>query len=240
MAFLLRNIHRYLKNLISFNNLSLKEIRRFTMEQKKYWNSVSEKKEFTTPFHLKEFAEYVGKEDMILDVGCGYGRTLNQLYEEGYHNLIGIDFSENMIERGKNQYPYLDLKVKLGRTIDMKDNYCDAVILFAVLTCIINDTEQMALLKEIKRVLKPNGIIYINDFLLNTDERNLDRYQLFKDKYQYGVFELPEGAVVRHHDIKWVEQCVEPFEKLVLKQVVYTTMNGNKSNGYYFIGRKNK
>lgn len=208
------------------------------MEQKKYWNSVADKKEFTTPFHLKEFADYVHKEGIILDVGCGYGRTLNQLYEHGYHNLMGIDFSESMIQRGKNQYPYLNLTVKRGKNIDMEDNYCDGVILFAVLTCIIDDAEQTALLKEIERVLKPNGIIYINDFLLNTDERNIKRYDLFKDKYQYGVFELPEGAVVRHHDIKWVEQCVQPFQKQIFKQVVYTTMNGNKSNGYYYIGRK--
>lgn len=208
------------------------------MEQKKYWNSVAEEKEFTTPFHFREFAKFVSKESIVLDVGCGYGRILNQLYEKGYHNLIGIDFSQNMIERGKKQYPYLDLRVKQGKAIDMEDGSCDAVILFAVLTCIIDDFEQKALLKDIERVLKPNGIIYINDFILNTDERNLARYKLFKDKYQYGVFELPEGAVVRHHDIKWVEKCVEPFEKQVLEQVVFTTMNGNKSNGYYFIGKK--
>ena len=208
------------------------------MEQKKYWNSVAEKKEFTTPFQIEEFSHYVGIGDLILDVGCGYGRTLNLLYENGYHNLIGVDFSENMIERGHNQYPHLDLRIKQEKTISMEDNTCDAVILFAVLTCIIYDEEQMSLLKEVKRVLKPNGIIYINDFLLNNDERNLTRYELFKDKYQYGVFELSEGALVRHHDIKWVYQCVGLFENLVLKQTVYTTMNGNKSNGYYFIGKK--
>lgn len=207
------------------------------MEQKKYWNLAAENKEFTTPFHFDEFAKYVGKGDIILDVGCGYGRTLNQLYERDYKNLIGIDFSKNMIERGKRQYPYLDLRVKQGKNIDMEDGSCDAVILFAVLTCIMEDAEQVSLLKEIKRVLKPNGIIYINDFLLNNDERNLNRYELFKDKYKYGVFELSEGAVVRHHDIKWVEKCIKPFEKIILEQVVYTTMNGHKSNGYYFIGR---
>lgn len=208
------------------------------MNQKEYWNSAAEKKEFTTPFNFEEFSKYTGMDDMILDVGCGYGRTLNELYKKGYHNLIGIDFSQKMIERGKKQYPYLDLRVKHGKNIDMKDNCCDAVILFAVLTCITDNEEQISLIKEAKRILKPNGIIYINDFLLNTDERNLKRYELFKDKYQYGVFELPEGAVVRHHDIKWVQKCIEPFEKQVFKQVVYTTMNGNKSNGYYFIGRK--
>lgn len=38
------------------------------------------------------------------------------------------------------------------------------IILFAVLTCITEDEKQNALINEIKRVLKPGGIIYINDF----------------------------------------------------------------------------
>jgi len=209
------------------------------MTQKKYWNTVAENKEFTTPFHFEEFAKFVNKEGIILDVGCGYGRTLEQLNLEGYSNLIGIDFSEKMIQRGNVKYPHLDLRVMQGDNIELDSESCDAVILFAVLTCIVNDKEQAALLKEIERVLKPNGILYINDFLLNTDKRNIERYKLFQDKYQkYGVFELPEGAIVRHHDIKWIDQCLQPFDKLILNQVVYTTMNGNKSNGYYYLGRK--
>ncbi len=76
------------------------------MTQKKYWNTVAEKKEFTTPFHFEEFAKFVNKEGIILDVGCGYGRTLEQLNLEGYGNLIGIDFSEKMIQRGKEKYPH--------------------------------------------------------------------------------------------------------------------------------------
>lgn len=209
------------------------------MEQKKYWNTVADKKEFTTPFHFQEFSKFVCKDAVILDVGCGYGRTLEQLYQNGYQNLIGIDFSEKMIERGRQQYPYLDLRVKSEDRIEMEAGSCDAVILFAVLTCIIKDQDQLNLLKDIERVLKPGGILYINDFLLNTDERNISRYNLYADKYQkYGVFELPEGAIVRHHDIEWVKKSTAPFEQLVLNQVVYTTMNGHSSNGYYYLGRK--
>ncbi len=46
----------------------------------------------------------------------------------------------------------------------------DAVILFAVFTCIVNDAEQEKLIVEIHRVLKSDGILYINDFLLNIDD----------------------------------------------------------------------
>ncbi|MDP4146874.1 MAG: class I SAM-dependent methyltransferase [Bacillota bacterium] len=209
------------------------------MEQKTYWDNVADKKEFTTPFHFEAFEKVVKKDALILDVGCGYGRTLEKLYQYGYHNLIGIDFSEKMIERGRNQYPYLDLRIKNKKTIEIEDNSCDAVILFAVLTCIIDDKEQLELLKEIERVLKPNGVVYINDFLLNLDERNLKRYDDFHNKYKkYGVFELPEGAIVRHHNIEWIKQLSALFGNIALEEVVFTTMNGNKSNGFYFLGRK--
>ena len=207
------------------------------MEQKDYWNDVADKKEFTTPFQLDIFSDYVHKDAKILDIGCGYGRTLNELHNNGYTNLTGIDFSEKMIARGKLQFPYLDLHVTSASEFDA--NSFDAVILFAVLTCIISDDEQLRLLKEAARILKPGGIIYINDFLLNSDERNVSRYNEYSEKYQkYGVFELPEGAIIRHHDLSWVEESVGHFKQLKLEQVIYTTMNGNKSNGYFYFGEK--
>lgn len=91
-------------------------------------------------------------------------------------------------------------------------------------------------LSEIKRVLKPQGILYVNDFLLNTDERNLLRYTKFKETYRiYGVFGLPEGAVCRHHDETWIKQLLKDFSEQEYNRLTFTTMNGNKSNGFYFI-----
>lgn len=208
------------------------------MNQNEYWNSVSEKKEFTTPFQAEDFLEFVKKDSYILDVGCGYGRTLNELYQNSYRHLIGIDFSDGMIKRGKQQFPYLDLQVKENDKITLPDKSVDAVILFAVLTCIRTNEEQEQLLSEIKRVLKPQGILYVNDFLLNTDERNLSRYEKYKEIYGlYGVFELPEGAILRHHDEAWIKQLLKDFQELKYSHLTFTTMNGHKSNGFYFMGR---
>ncbi len=210
------------------------------MKQQDYWNKVSTKKEFTTPFHAEEFAKYVGTGNTVLDVGCGYGRTLNELYQFGYHSLIGIDFSDGMIERGQEQFPYLDLRVKKEQRIDLQDSSIDAVILFAVLTCIYDNNEQQFLIHEIERVLKPNGILYVNDFLLNSDERNIKRYQEFQEKYgTYGIFELPEGATCRHHSEDWIHNLLTGFTTLQYQHLTFTTMNGNKSNGFYYIGRRN-
>lgn len=208
------------------------------MEQKNYWDSVSQTKHFTTPFQADAFCKYVKKEAIVLDVGCGYGRTLDELHQQGFQNLMGIDFAEGMIERGKCQFPYLDLRVKKTAEIDLPDNSVDAVILFAVLTCITSNADQLSMISEIRRVLKPGGILYINDFLLNTDKRNLARYAKYEDKYHtYGVFELPEGATCRHHSEEWMKELLSPFHECRFEHLTFTTMNGHKSNGFYFIGK---
>lgn len=209
------------------------------MNQKDYWNSVSESKNFTTTFQADAFSEYVKKDALVVDVGCGYGRTLSELEQMGYTHLIGFDFSEKMIARGKHEHPELDLRVKPGSVIDLPDDSADAVILFAVLTCIVSDAEQRELISEIHRILKPGGILYVNDFLLNTDERNLKRYEEYCDKLGvYGAFELPEGALVRHHDGKYIHDLLSDFQCLEFDNVCFTTMNGNRSNGFYFFGKK--
>lgn len=209
------------------------------MEQKEYWNQVSSTKQFTTPFQASEFEQYIGKDSTILDVGCGYGRTLNELHQLGFQHLMGIDFSSGMIARGKSQFPYLDLRIKESERIDLPDHSVDAVILFAVLTCIRKNSDQEALILEIERVLKPGGILYVNDFLLNGDERNKKRYEAFASKYgTYGVFELPEGAVCRHHREQWIMELLSGFSPLKYEHLTFTTMNGHKSKGFYFIGEK--
>lgn len=207
--------------------------------QKEYWNSVADTKEFTTPMQSAVFCRYVNRDAAILDVGCGYGRVLSELHALGFRNLCGIDFSEKLIARGKRQFPYLDLRVMENETIDFPDASLDAVLLCAVLTCIVADRDQEALIAEIRRVLKPGGLLYVNDFLLNTDLRNRKRYAAWEQVYgTYGIFELPEGAVLRHHDRSHIRKLLSGFRELESEEVVYQTMNGHTSNGFYFAGRK--
>lgn len=208
-------------------------------DQNKYWDKVAEEKEFPTPFQIEEFKKYVSESTNILDVGCGYGRTLNELYNHGFKNLTGIDYSQGMISRGLWIYPYLNLIKTDGDKIPFHDNEFDAVLLIAVLTSNIKDEEQKNLISEISRVLKDGGIFYITDFLINQDKRNLERYHKYKDKYGvYGIFELPEGAVLRHHTEEHILKLTQDFQKLVFEKTVYDTMNGHKSNGFYYIGKK--
>jgi SAM-dependent methyltransferase len=208
-------------------------------EQEKYWDSVAEEKDFPLPLQMEEFEKVVSREMTILDIGCGYGRILNELHDAGFEHLSGVDFSQGMIARGRRLHPHLDLRKNDGHTLPFEDASFDAVILIAVLTCIAESERQRRLMAEIERILGKGGILYIDDYLLNTDERNIERYNDVKDKYGvYGIFEIPEGAVVRHHTKDHILDITKGFDQLVFETVVYTTMNGNRSNGFYYLGRK--
>lgn len=195
--------------------------------------------EFKSSFDIDLFNKYLNAvEDgsvRILDVGCGYGRILNILKESNYHNLHGVDHSKRMIKRGKSKFPWLDLRLTTKNHIPFEDNYFDAVVLFSVLTCIAENKDQIDLIAEIRRVLKPNGIIYLNDYLISEDEESLEIYSNFLDKYNnYGVFELEGGGVCRDHKIEWIQDLLVDFEFLHYKDKKTPGFEGNLSYPFTF------
>jgi len=206
--------------------------------QDKYWDKVSKNKVFTTPLEIESFSKRVNKNAQILDLGCGYGRTLKTLNNMGYKNLHGADISKEMLKRAKNEAGFAKYLFVDDGIIDAKDNSFDAVLIIAVLTSNPFTKDQINMIKEVKRVLKKDGIIYINDFLINNDERNEIRYKKFLNKYNtYGVFELDEGVILRHHKEEYLMELLSDFEMVSKEKVVYKTMNGNKSNGIQYIGK---
>jgi SAM-dependent methyltransferase len=204
-----------------------------------YWDRVAQEKRFSHPLRLTWLAQYLkNPRARILDYGCGYGRTLAELSRAGYVNITGIDFSEAMLARSLLELTRPRLVCNNGRSLPFKNNCFDAVLLFAVLTCIPDSNEQRLLLTELERVLRPGGLIYLSDLLVNDDARNRERYQRYAETYKcYGVFELPEGVVVRHHQKEWIEELTRPFRMLEYETFTVTTMNRNESAAFQYLGR---
>lgn len=205
-----------------------------------YWDRVAREKRFSHPLRRDWLAEYL-KNPLagILDYGCGYGRTLEELSTAGFQNLVGVDFSEAMLERARIAVPTAGLVRNDGHGLPFRNECFDAVLLFAVLTCIPDSDAQRLLLAEVERVLRPGGVLYVSDLLVNNDQRNRERYLQYAEVFGcYGVFELPEGVVVRHHQREWIEQILSPFEELQYEPFTVTTMNGNASSAFQYLGRK--
>ena len=205
--------------------------------QYEYWNTTGTQKSFAHPVNLRRVRQWISDEGCILDFGCGYGRVLGELYKEGYDKLIGLDFSPAMIAAARAQYPEIAFEQIESLTIPLPDKSVDGVLLFSVLTCIPTDEGQRELLKEVNRVLNRGGLLYISDLWLQTDERNLTRYARDEQKYGiYGVFDLPEGVTVRHHDPKWIETLTSDFTMVALDELEVVTMNGNPAKAFQWFG----
>jgi ubiquinone/menaquinone biosynthesis C-methylase UbiE len=84
----------------------------------------------------------------VLDVGCGWGRDVHILRKAYGANAIGID---NDYGRGYRRNEDITAD---GRFLCFKDNSFDAVI--AIITLIFVKEEEL-MLREIRRVLKPDG-----------------------------------------------------------------------------------
>ena len=206
-----------------------------------YWNTEGTQKSFAHPVNLERVRRWLSQESRILDFGCGYGRCLGELFNAGYRDLIGYDFSPAMIEAARMRFPEISFHVVESPTIPLPDASVDGALLFSVLTCMPTDDGQRALVRELHRVLRPSGLLYISDLLLQTDERNLTRYARDESKYgTYGVFDLPEGVTVRHHDAQWIETLTSDFEMVALDHIEVVTMNGNPAKAFQWFGLSHK
>jgi len=210
--------------------------------QKNYWDDVASKKKFHTPFAIDFFLNYVAPQDTVLDFGCGYGRILEELLNHNFNHLHGVDFSEKMLQLAKEKHQNITFTQNADTTIPYEDEMFDALIVCAVLGCITKEEEQHCLIREISRVLKKGGIFYLSDFLLNRDQRNIKRYQAFQclsSEYPYGVFQLADGALLRHHTEAYIQELLAAnFEIEIFKKTKVSTMNNHYSNSFIAIGRK--
>lgn len=119
----------------------------------------SRKREFVSE-DLKKLTEEVKEGERILDSGCGNGRLFKILKEKKV-NYYGIDFSEKLIEMAKNKFPEAKFLVADCLNLPFPDNFFDKVFSISVFHHIPSQELRVQYLKEIKRVLKPGGILIL-------------------------------------------------------------------------------
>jgi SAM-dependent methyltransferase len=191
-----------------------------------YWNDNADRYSFSHPLKLEWLAE-LSPTARLLDYGCGYGRTLKALREFGWANTLGVDIAEAMVARGRRENPGLRLEVIDGLPLSQANDTFDGVLLFAVLTTIPQDEGQIRLVGELARVLRPGGLLYVSDYLLQTDERNVRRYDTGRNKHgTHGVWDREDGGVFRHHEMAWLQELFAGFEWLKDRSIESVTMSG--------------
>ena len=92
----------------------------------------------------------------LLDIGCGYGFFLGEMQSRGWQ-VEGIEISRPGRRYLRNRWD-IDVHSEPLEDLSLRENSFDVVTLFYVIEHVPNP---VSLLTEVKRVLKPNGLVVL-------------------------------------------------------------------------------
>lgn len=163
-----------------------------------------------TLFHnwsVREVQKIIKKDDKVLDIACGWGRVSKELLNKNKNiKIVGIDISK----------PYVEMYNKLitprgkGYVLSMekmsfKAREFDKAFLIVSLMYLSKREQQLKAIKEIFRVLKPNGQFVLIErtplmakFDLGRILKKGGREQIsFTQKQIRGLIEQAKGKVIK-------------------------------------------
>lgn len=106
-----------------------------------------------------------GREDVLLDIGCGDG-TLLRMCD---CSKIGILPSAEEVGRLRSEFPELDIRQGLAQSLPIPDGFATKIVCNGVLICLTPESEVVKALAEISRVAAKGATIYIGE-LPDVDE----------------------------------------------------------------------
>jgi len=169
--------------------------------------------------------KYFKPKSVLLDIGCGSGRTTLSLHEKGY-KVIGVDITPEMIDTAKRiaslKGRYIDYEVGDATNLRFPENSFDGVI-FANngWVQIPGKENRQKALEEIYRVIKPNGY-----FILTAHQRYYSGTYLFfwvKEWIKYYILK-PLGWKVEEVDFgDLFFKRNYPDTKLAQRQFIHLT-----------------
>lgn len=121
-------------------------------------------------------------EATVLDVGCGTGDDLRQLMRYGARSerMVGVDVLTDRLAKARDLSPHLRFELIDGTGLPFPDATFDLVLQSTVFSSILDAGTRQRLAAEMRRVVKPHGLIVWYDMRV-TDPRNRDLVPMTRD-----------------------------------------------------------
>lgn len=141
---------------------------------------------------ISKFGYIPLKEFKILEVGCGTGNNLQQLYDWGANpnNLFGVDILKDRINQAKTKLPEYNFFHMNAEELTFDNEFFELILVFTVFSSILEKQMLANVSSEINRVLKKNGAIAWYDFRYNNPKNiNVRGVSLKQIKDYFGNYE---------------------------------------------------
>lgn len=169
--------------------------------QKEVWNNIAEDWNSwkTTPDpRVSDFVK--NSEGKLLDLGCGSGRN----FVVTSAKIYGIDFSEKMIKYANKKAESIGINYECivgdADRLPYENNFFDNVIAIAVIHCIEGEENRDKTIKEIYRVLKKKGKIFIkvwNKNHIRFEKKGKEKFVKWLDKGERYYYFYEENELKR-------------------------------------------
>lgn len=144
--------------------------------------------------HRYAFARDLATQKEVLDIACGEGYG-SYLLAGVAKRVVGVDVSAEAIRHGQSRYAIDNLEFRQGECsrIPLEDSSVDMVVSFETIE---HHDQHEVMLAEIKRVLRPDGML-----VMSTPERELlHRVNEQRNEFHVKELSLPEFSrlLARH------------------------------------------
>lgn len=194
----------------------------------KIWNETYEKLEKEEIIYdnwLKMYDKEIEKcKTPIIDLGCGRGNNILYLTQKG-KEVIPCDYSKKAIENIKKNFPEIDIvkHFDMSKGLPFESNFTDIIICDLSLHYF---TEKITfeILNEIKRVLRPEGILFcrvnsINDINFGAGQGQELEKHLYLTK---------DGRYKRFFDLDDIEKFFSDWNKININEEKLNRFNAEK------------
>lgn len=150
----------------------------------------------------------------VIDLGCGSGNDTLYLIEKG-KTVIPCDQSTNAIENIKKNFPEVEQAkcFDMSKGLPFEDNLTD-IIIGDLSLHYFTEQQTFKILDEIKRVLKPNGLL-----LFRVNSVKDVNYGAGEGKeLEPHLYETDDGRYKRFFDVEDIEKFFSSWEKLYMRE----------------------
>lgn len=180
--------------------------------------------------------------DKILDLGCGTGRHVKFLVENGF-KAFGVDYSENGIkatqELLKTYNLQADLKVSSVDNIPYEDKSFDGLLCYGVLYYNSKEVIEKAA-KEIYRVLKQDSIAYIvvrniDDYRYKNNKKNSKYEVIIQESDKNRSASCEDGMQMYFFDKDEVKRVFKDFKTIEINRLRISYTNDTFADDDFLI-----